>query len=109
MISVASRDVAERKIAEEEMYAHLLRTQTQQVAILELGVLKIDMIMPEMGGSECFTALKKIDPNVRAILASGYTMDDKVQKMIDDGALDLAQKPYQLALLASKVRAALKS
>ena len=36
----------------------------------------LDMKMPEMSGLECFAEMKKIRPNVRALLSTGYSVEE---------------------------------
>ncbi len=48
-----------------------------------------------MGGEECFVELKKLDPNVRAIVASGYDNDDMRRQFFDKGFLGYLTKPYR--------------
>jgi len=67
-----------------------------------------DMIMPEIGGNEFFLQLKGINPEVRTILASGYSKSGKAQSILDNGVMEFIQKPYQMQELLSKVRNVLK-
>jgi DNA-binding NtrC family response regulator len=61
------------------------------------------MVMPRMGARECFRKLKALDPNVVAILSTGYVQNDSVQEIMTDGMSAFIQKPYQLAQLAAVV------
>ena len=67
----------------------------------------LDMIMPGMSGAETFDQLKAIDPSVRTILSSGYSIDGKAQAIMQKGVRLFLQKPYRLHDLASKIREAL--
>jgi PAS domain S-box-containing protein len=68
----------------------------------------LDMIMPRMGGADCFLELQKIDPEVRIIVASGYSEDDHVSRVIAGGAVAFLQKPYDLTRLARVIAGALR-
>jgi CheY-like chemotaxis protein len=48
-----------------------------------------------MGGEECFNELRKLDPDVRAIVASGYDNDDIAREFLDKGFLGYLTKPYR--------------
>jgi CheY-like chemotaxis protein len=48
-----------------------------------------------MGGEECFYELRKLDPNVRAIVASGYDNDDVRREYFEKGFLGYLTKPYR--------------
>ena len=45
----------------------------------------IDMVMPVMSGKETFTAMRTINPDIKALLASGYSIDGEAQAIIDEG------------------------
>jgi DNA-binding NtrC family response regulator len=49
-----------------------------------------------MGGEECFLALKELDPEVRAIVSSGYDNDDMARKYLDMGFCGYLTKPYRV-------------
>jgi PAS domain S-box-containing protein len=82
-----------------------LEIYRQQKSDIDLVVL--DMIMPAMSGGETFERLKAINPDVRVILSSGYSIDGKAQAIMKKGARVFLQKPYRLNDLAQKIREAL--
>jgi PAS domain S-box-containing protein len=77
----------------------------QRHADIDLAI--IDMIMPGMSGSETFDQLKAINPSVRVILSSGYSLNGKAQAIMDKGVRAFLQKPYRFHDLAQKIREAL--
>ena len=68
----------------------------------------LDMVLPEMDGAECFAALRKINPRVRAILSTGSGRNEAAQKALDEGMAGFIQKPYHLGRLAEVVAQAVK-
>ncbi len=74
----------------------------------EIDLVVLDMVMPELGGRDCFRALKEINPDVKAILSTGYSLDSATQEVLNEGIIAFAQKPYQLKQLAEVVSYALK-
>lgn len=72
-----------------------------------IDLVILDMIMPGMSGGELFDALQALDPNVRAILASGYSLEGRAQEIMDKGVRAFLQKPYLMTELSSKIRFAL--
>lgn len=72
---------------------------------IELVIL--DMVMPGMGGGEVFDTLKAIDPNVKVLLSSGYSMDVKANEILKRGCMGFIQKPFSFEELSGKVRAIL--
>ena len=59
--------------------------------------------MPGMSGGETYDQLKTIDPNVRALLSSGYSINGKAQKIIDRGCNGFIQKPFDIKNLSLKI------
>ncbi len=59
--------------------------------------------MPGMGGAETFQKLKGVDPQVRVLLSSGYSLDGEAQQVMAAGARGFIQKPYRLANLSHQV------
>ncbi|MBC8316314.1 MAG: response regulator, partial [Desulfobulbaceae bacterium] len=41
----------------------------------EIDIVLMDMIMPNLGGGEAFDYLRKINPNVKVLLNSGYSIE----------------------------------
>jgi len=73
-----------------------------------IDLVIVDMVMPRMGGRECFRRLRALNPDVRAILSSGYGRDGAAQEILDDGMVGFVQKPYRIAELSAAVTAALR-
>ena len=73
----------------------------------ETDLVIIDMVMPGKDGQECFKALKAIDPDVRAILSTGYGLDGHAQDALDTGMVGYVQKPYHMEDLVTAVADAL--
>jgi len=59
----------------------------------KIDVVVLDMIMPAMGGLQCFRELKKTDPKVKVVLSSGYTVGEEGRHALDEGALAFLHKP----------------
>jgi two-component system, cell cycle sensor histidine kinase and response regulator CckA len=72
-----------------------------------IGLVILDMIMPDMGGGDVFEGLKAINPDVKVILASGYSISGHAQTIMERGCLAFLQKPFGMAELCRKVREAL--
>ncbi|MEN6625280.1 MAG: response regulator [Candidatus Sumerlaeia bacterium] len=59
-------------------------------------LILIDLILPEMNGLELFRAIRKIRPQQKAMLATAYRGDARVEQAIAEGALGCIYKPFQL-------------
>ena len=66
----------------------------------EIRCVILDLTMPRMGGEETFRELRRIDPQARIIMSSGYNEQDVVHRFIGKGLSGFIQKPYQLKSLA---------
>ena len=69
----------------------------------EIDLVILDMIMPEMNGAEVFTELKKLNPKVKVLLASGYSVEGQAAKIMALGCNGFIQKPFSLELLSNKI------
>jgi two-component system cell cycle sensor histidine kinase/response regulator CckA len=69
-----------------------------------VDVVILDMIMPGMGGSETYDRLQQINPGVKVLLSSGYSLDGEAQKILSRGCNGFIQKPFDLYDLSSKLR-----
>ena len=73
-----------------------------------IDLVVLDLVMPEMGGSEIFLKLLEINPLVRVLLVSGYSVNEDVQRILDAGAKDFVQKPFTMVQLSRKIAEVLK-
>jgi CheY-like chemotaxis protein len=74
----------------------------QQKEALDLVIL--DMIMPDAGGDETFDRLRAINPAVRVLLSSGFSLEGKASQIMARGCNGFIQKPFSLNALSRKVR-----
>ncbi len=68
----------------------------------------LDLTMPYMNGDEAFRELRRIDPEVRVILSSGYQEAEATQCFAGQGLAGFIQKPYQASILADQLRRVLE-
>lgn len=74
----------------------------------EVGLVILDMSMPEMDGTQTFEALREIDPQLKVLVSSGFSDDPHVAKLIKDGAHGIIPKPFKVDELATIVRNAME-
>jgi PAS domain S-box-containing protein len=67
----------------------------------EIAVVLLDLTMPQMNGEETLKELRKINPDIRVILASGYSKDIVSLRFSDQENVYCLQKPYTMAKLHS--------
>ena len=70
----------------------------------EIDLVILDMIMPGLSGGETFDRLREIDPEIRVLLYSGYSIEGKVQQIMDRGCNGFIQKPFQLKISPRRSR-----
>ena len=73
-----------------------------------IDLVILDVIMPEMDGEETYVAMQKINPELKVLVSSGYSLDGKTQSIINKGAKGFIQKPYRKGELSDKVTEALE-
>ncbi len=70
----------------------------------DIALTILDVVMPKMNGREAFEAIKKLDPSVKVIFASGYTDDIIEEKGMANGKYDFLGKPMTPGTLLKKIR-----
>ncbi|MRR37486.1 response regulator, partial [bacterium] len=73
----------------------------------EIGLVILDMIMPDCSGKETFSLLRRVDPSVRVLLSSGYSLDGQAEEIMENGCRGFIQKPFTMTELSKKVRGVL--
>jgi len=65
----------------------------------DIDLVLLDLTMPHMNGEEAYRELRRIDPNVCVVLASGYSENDVAARFAGKRLAGCLQKPYTLAKL----------
>jgi DNA-binding NtrC family response regulator len=60
--------------------------------------------MPGMNGEQTFNMLRVLNPGVKVLLASGYSINESAHKMLEQGAEGFLKKPFNLIKLSQKMR-----
>ena len=63
----------------------------------------LDLTMPHMDGEQCFRELRRMNPDVKVIMSSGFSEDEVTQKFIGKGLAGFIQKPYKLSVLKEAI------
>lgn len=80
---------------------HALDTYGSQLEQIDLVVT--DLVMPEMGGWDLFQHLQQVRADLKVLFLTGYSLDDKSQSAIEQGAVAYLKKPVQADVLAGTV------
>jgi CheY-like chemotaxis protein len=74
---------------------------------LDIDLVILDMNMPVINGQDTFVLMREINPDVKAILATGYGLDNSAQEVLGGIALGHIQKPYHIQDLVLQIEKAL--
>jgi len=75
----------------------------------DIDLIIMDMVMPIMDGREAFLEIKKIDPQQKIFIISGYSQREDLEDMLEKGAVGFLRKPFQVKEIVSKVKEILGS
>lgn len=70
----------------------------------EIRAVLLDMAMPKKSGREAYIEMKKIQPEVKVILISGFKKDKRIEEILGLGVNAFIQKPYSMVTLAQEVK-----
>ena len=75
----------------------------------EIDIVVLDIVMPRMGGREAYDLLKEINPDIKVLLASGFTIDGEAAEILERGCDRFIQKPFKMKQLSQAIREVLGS
>ena len=58
----------------------------------------------KIGGGKAFDSLKKVNPKVKVLLSSGYSIDGKAKEILNRGCDAFIQKPFNIEQLSQNIR-----
>jgi len=73
-----------------------------------IDLVIFDLVMPGLSGGELYSRLKRLNPDVKAILSSGYSMDGQAKGILDSGCNEFIQKPFNMQQLSKKINQTLR-
>jgi PAS domain S-box-containing protein len=75
----------------------------------EVDCIVLDMNMPIMDGKACFSALRAVNPDARAIFSTGFMVGDTAAIIRMPGIRGYIQKPFSLERLVEAINQAMDS
>jgi two-component system cell cycle sensor histidine kinase/response regulator CckA len=70
----------------------------------KIDLIILDIVMPGMGGAETCARLQEINPDIRVLLSSGYSVDDQAIELLKRGCNGFIRKPFTIEKLSHKIR-----
>jgi CheY-like chemotaxis protein len=78
--------------------------QIYKTNVSDIDLVVLDLIMPDMSGEATFEELQKINPGVKILLSSGYSINGQATKLLQQGCRGFIQKPYSIKELSARIR-----
>jgi two-component system cell cycle sensor histidine kinase/response regulator CckA len=72
-----------------------------------IDLVILDMLMPHVGGRDCFYRLKEIDPQATILLMTGFTANGSMEDFLEEGAAGVITKPFELQHFTTAIQRAL--
>ncbi|MGA7238717.1 MAG: response regulator [Bryobacteraceae bacterium] len=73
-----------------------------------ISAVLLDLTMPRMDGHDVWGYIRRIRPDMKIIISSGFEEQDAMKQFSEDPGLLFLKKPFTAAALGSKVREALE-
>jgi CheY-like chemotaxis protein len=73
-----------------------------------ISCVLLDMTMPRMDGREVWRYIRRIRPDMRIVISSGFDEEEAREHFGEGPGLEFLQKPYPATALARKVAAAIE-
>jgi PAS domain S-box-containing protein len=68
-----------------------------------IDIVVLDVVMPGMGGGEAYNRMKEINPDIKVLLSSGYSIDGEASKILERGCNSFIQKPFTMKELSVEI------
>lgn len=68
-----------------------------------IDLVLLDIIMPNMGGGEAYDCMREINPDIKVLLSSGYSVDGEAGDILKRGCRGFIQKPFKVSELSRKI------
>ncbi len=69
----------------------------------KIDLVILDIVMPDMGGGDVYDRLKEINPDIKVLLVSGYSIDDQAREIMERGCDGFIQKPFSVKSMSEKI------
>jgi PAS domain S-box-containing protein len=70
----------------------------------KIDIVILDLIMPDISGGDTYDKLKEINPEIKVMLSSGYSINGQTNEILKRGCNGFIQKPFNIKNLSQKLR-----
>jgi two-component system, cell cycle sensor histidine kinase and response regulator CckA len=84
-------------------------TSIYKERLREIDIVILDLIMPDMGGGEVYNILKSVNPDVKVLLSSGYSVEGQASEILERGCNGFIQKPFDMEAISREIKRVLSS
>ena len=69
----------------------------------DINIVVLDMVMPNMGGGEAYDRMKEINPDIKVLLSSGFSIDGEATEIMERGCDGFIHKPFKMKDFSEKI------
>ncbi|UCG79679.1 MAG: PAS domain-containing protein, partial [Desulfobacterales bacterium] len=70
----------------------------------KVDIVILDLVMPTMGGGKAYDRMKEINPDIKVLLSSGFSVERGASEILKRGCNGFIQKPFNVKELSGKIR-----
>ena len=101
-------DVSRKMLEKLEYHVLKARNGAEACSIVityngDIDLAIMDICLPDMMGGVLYPVIKKVRPNMKVIVSSGYNLEGPAREILDAGAQGFIQKPYTIIALSEKI------
>jgi two-component system, NtrC family, response regulator HydG len=102
-----------KDVVEDEGFEVVTATSGEEAIRLvrwqDFDLVLMDIKMQGMHGVESFIEMKKLDPDIKVIMCTAYIVENLIREALEEGALAVLNKPFEMRLLLKTIADALSS
>lgn len=74
-----------------------------------IRLVVLDMVLPKLSGKDVYLEMKKLKPDLKVLLNSGFKEDERVKQVLSLGVRHFIEKPYSFDQLSKAVKQAIEN
>jgi PAS domain S-box-containing protein len=75
----------------------------------QVDLVLLDLVMPKLDGSSVFREMRRINPDARILIMTGYSRSEATDQLLQEGAVGLLHKPFRINELQRMIWAQVES